>query len=57
MVFEVPREEKLFIKLSKCGIGKPEVGFLGHVVGKDGIKVDPTKLEVIRNWKTPDCLT
>ena len=57
LVFEVLRDEQLFIKLSKCEIGKPEVGFLGHVVGKDGIKVDPSKLEVIRNWKTPECLT
>ena len=30
--------------------------FLGHVVNKEGIKVDPAKIEAIMNWerhKTP----
>ena len=27
--------------------------FLGHIVGKDGIKVDPEKIEVVRNWQQP----
>ena len=25
-------------------------------MGKDGIEVDPSKLDLIRNWKTPSCL-
>ena len=30
-----------------------EVAFLGHVVSGDGIKVDPKKTDVIRNWPRP----
>ena len=53
-MFDVLRKEQLFIKLSKCEIAKPEVTFLGHIVGKDGV-VDITKFEVIHKWKTPTC--
>ncbi|GJY71398.1 putative reverse transcriptase domain-containing protein [Tanacetum coccineum] len=30
-----------------------EVHFLGHVVNQNGIHVDPSKIEVLKNWKTP----
>ena len=40
-VFEILRENKLFAKLTKCHFAKSELEYLGHVVGKDGIKVDP----------------
>ena len=28
----------------------PSVSFMGHVVSKDGISVDPKKIEVVRDW-------
>ncbi|GMP90195.1 hypothetical protein CsSME_00041434 [Camellia sinensis var. sinensis] len=28
-----------------------EVKFLGHVVSKKGISVDPTKVKVVTKWK------
>ncbi|GKB64135.1 putative reverse transcriptase domain-containing protein [Tanacetum coccineum] len=31
-----------------------EVQFLGHVLNKDGIHVDPSKVESVKNWKTPE---
>ncbi|GKD83999.1 putative reverse transcriptase domain-containing protein [Tanacetum coccineum] len=31
--------------------------FLGHVINGDGIHVDPNKIEVIKNWKTPRTLS
>ncbi|GJW54284.1 putative reverse transcriptase domain-containing protein [Tanacetum coccineum] len=34
-----------------------EVQFLGHVVNRDGIHVDPSKVESIKNWKTPESST
>ena len=30
-----------------------EVQFLGHIVGTEGIRVDPTKIEVVTNWERP----
>nr|GEY22415.1 reverse transcriptase domain-containing protein [Tanacetum cinerariifolium] len=29
-----------------------EVQFLGHVINDDGINVDPSKIEVVKNWKS-----
>ncbi|GKA71779.1 hypothetical protein Tco_0777918 [Tanacetum coccineum] len=34
-----------------------EVQFLGHVVNRDGIHVDPSKVEYVKNWKTPESTT
>ncbi|XP_024964003.1 uncharacterized protein LOC112504296, partial [Cynara cardunculus var. scolymus] len=36
---------------------KLEVQFLGHVVNKRGIQVDPAKIEAIRNWEAPRTTT
>ncbi|GKE94136.1 putative reverse transcriptase domain-containing protein [Tanacetum coccineum] len=35
----------------------PEVQFLGHVVNRDGIHVDPSKVESVKNWKIPELST
>ncbi|GJV61118.1 putative reverse transcriptase domain-containing protein [Tanacetum coccineum] len=34
-----------------------EVQFLGHVVNRDGIHVDPSKVKWVKNWKTPESST
>ncbi|GKD05951.1 putative reverse transcriptase domain-containing protein [Tanacetum coccineum] len=34
-----------------------EVQFLGHVVNRDGIHVYPSKVESVKNWKTPESST
>lgn len=55
-VLETLRKEKLYVKFSKCEFWLREVHFLGHVVGADGIKVDPAKIVAVREWpdsKTP----
>ncbi|KAL5554147.1 hypothetical protein UlMin_041548 [Ulmus minor] len=36
-------EHKLYAKFSKCEFGLDKVHFLGHVVSKDGVSVDPAK--------------
>jgi hypothetical protein len=30
-----------------------KVSFLGHVISKDGIAVDPSKVEAVINWEQP----
>jgi len=37
----------------KCKWGEQNIGFLGHRVGKDGLKPDPGKIEKIRDIKIP----
>ena len=41
MVLEMLREKKLYAKFSKCEFWLDSVSFLGHVVSKDGVMVDP----------------
>ncbi|GJW35586.1 putative reverse transcriptase domain-containing protein [Tanacetum coccineum] len=48
------KKEKLYAKFSKCEFWLQEVQFLGHVVNRDGIHVDPSKVESVKNWKTPE---
>ena len=43
----------MYAKFKKCEFWLPEVTFLGHIVGADGIKVDPSKVEVVRDWPRP----
>ncbi|KAL5570456.1 hypothetical protein UlMin_027031 [Ulmus minor] len=40
-------EHKLYAKFSKCEFWLDKVHFLGHVVSKDGVSVDPTKIEAV----------
>ena len=43
-IFEILRKNKLFATLTKRRFAKTELEYLGHVVGEDGIKVDPERL-------------
>ncbi|GKF07007.1 hypothetical protein Tco_0041231, partial [Tanacetum coccineum] len=51
-ILELLKEEKLYAKFSKCEFWLKEVQFLGHMVNRDGIHVDPSKVESVKNWKT-----
>ena len=44
-VLQTLREHQLYAKFSKCDFWMESVAFLGHVVSKDGIQVDPRKLK------------
>ena len=46
-MLETLRNEQLYAKMSKCEFWLKEVSFLGHIVSKEGIRVDPRKIEVI----------
>jgi hypothetical protein len=56
-VLQILREKKLYAKLSKCEFWLEEVKFLGHVITKEGIAVDPAKVETILSWEQPRTVT
>ncbi|DBA66174.1 TPA: hypothetical protein ACH3X2_14269 [Trebouxia sp. C0005] len=49
-VLALLRGHKLFAKMSKCLLSRDPVDFLGHVVSAQGVKVDPKKVAVIKEW-------
>jgi hypothetical protein len=53
LVFEALRKDQYYCRLDKCHFLLPEVNYLGHIVGASGLKPDPTKLSVVRDWPTP----
>ena len=57
IVLKVLREKRLYAKFSKCEFWLDSVSFLGHVVSKDGVMVDPTKIEAVKNWVRPTNVT
>ena len=56
IVLGLLRQHQLRVKLKKCEFNKPELSFLGHIVGKDGIAVGPAKVAVIEKWPLPRTL-
>ncbi|KAL0551702.1 hypothetical protein IC582_010791 [Cucumis melo] len=53
MVLQTLRDNKLYGKFSKCEFWLKQVSFLGHVVSKAGVSVDPAKIEAITSWTRP----
>jgi hypothetical protein len=47
VVLELFRRRKLFAKISKGEFGRQELGFLGHCISKEGVSVDPHKVQSI----------
>ncbi|PIK42091.1 Retrovirus polyprotein [Apostichopus japonicus] len=44
------------IKIPKCAFFQREVKYLGHCVTKSGVKANPGKIEVVRDWPAPKSL-
>ncbi|GKE25405.1 putative reverse transcriptase domain-containing protein [Tanacetum coccineum] len=49
LVLELLKKEELYVKFSKCEFWLQEVQFLGYVVNQNGIYVDPSKIEAVKN--------
>jgi hypothetical protein len=45
LVLQKLRDHKLYAKLSKCEFWLKQVAFLGHIISKGGIFVDPSKVQ------------
>ncbi|GJY75135.1 putative reverse transcriptase domain-containing protein [Tanacetum coccineum] len=53
LILELLKKEELYAKFSKCGFWLSKVQFLGHVIDSEGVYVDPTKIESIKDWTSP----
>lgn len=52
-VFERLKSWNLKLAPEKCNFFRKNVSFLGHVVGSDGVKTDPEKIDKVSKWPTP----
>ena len=52
-VLESLRKAKLYAKASKCEFFKTEVEFLGHFVGRDGVRMMEDKIQAVADWPEP----
>jgi len=49
-------ENDLYVKPKKCKWKVKEVGFLGVVIGPEGIKMEQEKVKGVLEWLTPKCV-
>jgi len=55
-VIHIVTEYQIFLKQSKCSFDTSKVEYLGHLVGKHDIRVDPKKIESMQYWPHPKTL-
>jgi hypothetical protein len=56
IVLQHLRDHKIYAKFSKCEFWLDSVKFLGHTISKDGISIDPSKVQEVMDWKPPKSL-
>ncbi|XP_039165520.1 uncharacterized protein LOC120291836 [Eucalyptus grandis] len=52
-VFQVLRENELYVKREKCAFAQEKVSFLGHIVGCGQVRMDKAKIQSIIEWELP----
>jgi hypothetical protein len=52
-VLEIQQLHQLYAKISKCQFGCIEVDYLWHLISKEGVKADPTKIKAMLKWPIP----
>ncbi|GJW65366.1 putative reverse transcriptase domain-containing protein [Tanacetum coccineum] len=53
IILKLLKKERLYAKFLKCDVWLDLVQFLGHVIDRNGVHVDPAKIETIKNWAAP----
>ena len=53
LVFDVLQQNQLYVKLSKCAFGDTKVEYLGHIISKGVVSMDPNKVACMLAWPTP----
>lgn len=56
IVLQLLHDNSFFVKLSKCSFGQPSIDYLGHIVSKEGVSVDPQKVAAMLDWPPPTTL-
>ena len=57
VVLKTLQEQSLYAKMSKCEFGMKELLYIGHIIGKYGVKVHMEKIRAILEWPSPKNIT
>nr|GEV85159.1 reverse transcriptase domain-containing protein [Tanacetum cinerariifolium] len=57
IILELLKKERVYAKFSKCDFWLDSVQFIGHVIDRSGVHVDPAKIKSIKNWAAPTTST
>jgi hypothetical protein len=47
------RDNGLFVNFDKCHFGVSEINHLGHIVTAHGLRIDPDRVNAMKEWPTP----
>jgi hypothetical protein len=50
------QDHNLFLKPEKCSFEQEKVKFLGMIIEKGKVSMDPVKVEGVKKWPTPTCV-
>ncbi|GJX92406.1 putative reverse transcriptase domain-containing protein [Tanacetum coccineum] len=53
IILKLLKKERLYAKFSKCDFWLDSIQFLGYVIDRNGVHVDPAKIEAIKSWAAP----
>ena len=52
-MLQTPKEHQLYAKFTKYKFWLDHVAFLGHVISKECVMVDPVKIAAVKEWARP----
>nr|GEV60684.1 hypothetical protein [Tanacetum cinerariifolium] len=53
-VLQILRKQKLYANRKKCSFAQEQIEYLGHVVTRDGVEADPSKVKAMLEWPVPN---
>ena len=56
-IFDILAENDLYVKPEKCTFEQEEIEYLGVIVGRGQLRMDPKKLHTVLNYPTPQNVT
>lgn len=53
ITFSILQKHQHFVKKKKCVFGQSRIEYLGHIVFRNGVEADPSKIRCIVDWPIP----
>ena len=56
-IFQLLKDNELFVKTSKCSFAQTSLEYLGHIVSREGMATDPNQTSAMVAWPRPTNFT